>query len=81
MFTTPDEKQSVQDNTYELKGLLEGRTYQFRVCAVNRIGDSDFVTSESIEVASSRFVLVEFRQSSIASFLSLKNVANSFNFL
>jgi len=43
-----------KDNTYELKGLLEGRTYQFRVCAVNRIGDSDFVTSESIEVASSR---------------------------
>jgi len=39
-----------KDNTITIKGLLDGRQYKFRVCAVNRIGDSDFVTSETVSV-------------------------------
>lgn len=37
-----------KDNTFTVKGLLEGVQYKFRICAVNRIGDSDFVTSDTI---------------------------------
>jgi hypothetical protein len=29
------------DNTFEVKGLLPGREYRFRVSAVNEFGDSD----------------------------------------
>jgi fibronectin type 3 domain-containing protein len=39
-----------KDNTYTLKGLFPGHSYQFRVCAVNEIGDSDFVTSETVPI-------------------------------
>lgn len=38
------------DNTLTLPGLMPGLTYQFRVCAVNRIGDSDPLTSENITI-------------------------------
>merc|ERR1711973_776220 len=37
-----------KENTYTVKGLLDGLQYKFRICAVNRIGDSDFLTSETI---------------------------------
>merc|ERR1712179_808212 len=37
-----------QDNTLTLPGLQGGLTYQFRVSAVNRIGDSDPLTSDNI---------------------------------
>lgn len=39
-----------QDNTITLQGLKGGLTYQFRVSAVNRIGDSDPMTSENISI-------------------------------
>lgn len=39
-----------QENTLTLKGLMGGLTYQFRVSAVNRIGDSDPLTSEHINI-------------------------------
>lgn len=39
-----------KDNSYTLKGLFPGHSYQFRVCAVNEIGDSDFVTSETVQI-------------------------------
>ena len=32
------------------QGLFPGHSYQFRVCAVNEIGDSDFVTSETVQI-------------------------------
>jgi hypothetical protein len=38
------------DNTISLPGLVAGLTYQFRVSAVNRIGDSDPLTSEHITI-------------------------------
>jgi len=37
-----------KDNTITIKGLQAGRQYTFRVCAVNKIGDSDFLTSEPV---------------------------------
>jgi len=41
-----------QDNTLTLPGLMGGLTYQFRVYAVNRIGDSDPLVSEHITIDS-----------------------------
>jgi len=46
-----------QDNQYTLTGF-PGLTYQFRVSAVNRIGDSDPLTSESISVTEGADALV-----------------------
>lgn len=37
-------------NSITLPGIPSGLTYTFRVCAVNRIGDSDPLTSESITI-------------------------------
>jgi predicted phage tail protein len=37
-----------QDNTITIPGLLGGLTYKFRICAVNKIGDSDPLTSDNI---------------------------------
>lgn len=42
-----------KDNSYTIKGLFPGHSYQFRVCAVNQIGDSDFVTSEDVSITDS----------------------------
>jgi len=39
-----------QDNTIVIQGLIGGLTYQFRVSAVNRIGDSDPMTSDPIVI-------------------------------
>jgi len=39
-----------KDNTYTIKGLLPGHQYTFRICAVNSIGDSDFLTGEPVSV-------------------------------
>merc|ERR1711892_166354 len=46
-----------QDNQYTLTGF-PGLTYQFRVSAVNRIGDSDPLTSEPISVTEGADALV-----------------------
>ena len=35
---------------FNFQGLFPGHSYQFRVCAVNEIGDSDFVTSETVQI-------------------------------
>lgn len=47
-----------KENTYAVRGLLPGRSYRFRVCAVNRIGDSDFLTSEPVSVTDGEDSLV-----------------------
>ena len=35
------------DNTFEVKGLLPGHEYRFRVSAVNEYGDSDPAVTQS----------------------------------
>jgi predicted phage tail protein len=47
-----------KDNSYAVRGLLPGRAYRFRVCAVNKIGDSDFLTSEPVSVSEAEDSLV-----------------------
>jgi len=42
-----------RDNQYTVKGLLPSREYQFRICAVNEIGDSDFLNSEIVSLDAS----------------------------
>jgi len=39
-----------KDNTITIPGLQSGITYKFRVCAVNRIGDSDSLSSDSVSL-------------------------------
>jgi len=39
-----------KDNTYTIPGLVTGMTYKFRVTAVNKIGDSAPLTSESVSI-------------------------------
>ena len=46
-----------QDNQYTMTGF-PGLTYQFRVSAVNRIGDSDPLVSEPISVSEGDDALV-----------------------
>jgi len=46
-----------KDNTITVPGL-PGLTYQFRVSAVNRIGDSDPLVSENISVTEGEDALV-----------------------
>ncbi len=50
-----------KDNTYAVRGLLPGRSYRFRLCAVNKIGDSDFLTSEPVSVTEGEDSLVRYR--------------------
>lgn len=47
-----------KDNSYAVRGLLPGRIYRFRICAVNKIGDSDFLTSDPVSVSEAEDSLV-----------------------
>ena len=50
-----------KENCYAVRGLVSGHSYRFRICAVNKIGDSDFLTSDPLTVTEAEDSQVRYR--------------------